>query len=202
MTETILLCLIASSMTISSSNNEFAAVITYGGATELAVQSFTLYDHAGEVMYRKDMVRFHTFFISDLGYVFALNEKELCLFRQDGGELLLQDLTFPNGFGFADNGSIFFASDKRGIFAYSNAGEVVHEFCPGRLFAGVDRGNKVAIISTDTLFLYDRGVLKGTRLLSTPYARRVRFSNDKRFLVIDVPGGTESLDFNREVDRE
>lgn len=202
MPDIVLLCLIASSTAIVSNNSEFSAEVTYGGANELAVQAFTLYDHAGEVIYHKEMVRFHTFFISDLGNVFALNEKELCLFRQDGEELLLQDLTFPNGFGFADDGSVFFASDKQGISAYSNAGEQIYAFCPGRLFASADAGNRVAIISTDTLFLYYRGMLKETRLLSTPYARRLRFSNDKGSLVIDVPGGTESLNILWEVDRQ
>ncbi len=198
MTETILFCLVASSMTVTSSNNEFSAEVVYDGATELAVNSFTLYGRASEVVYHKEMLRVQTFFIHDSGVVFALNERELFFFREDGEEFFLQYLTHPNGSGFSEDGSIFFVSDRHGIFAYSNAGEPVHEFCPGRLFAGLDQGNKVAIISTDTLFLYVGGVLKGRKVLSTPYARRVRFSDDKRSLVIDMPGRTEALDFGIE----
>jgi hypothetical protein len=49
----------------------------------------------------------------------------------------------------------------------------------------------VAVISTDTLFLYEDGVQKYVHLLSTPYARNIYFSDDEESLVIEVPKGKE-----------
>ena len=190
MTETILFFLVASSVTITSSNNEFSAEVVYHGATELAVQAFTLYGRTHEIIYRKEMLRVNTFFIHDSGGVFALNESELYFFRKDGEEFFLRDLTYPNGFGFAEDGSLFFASDKNGIFAYSMGGEPIYQFCPGRLFTGVENGRRVAIISTDTLFLYEDGVLKQVESLSTPYARRVRFTDGAGSVIIECAADT------------
>jgi hypothetical protein len=194
MIEILLHYFVVASMTITSSNGEFSAAVTYGGDAEPAVQSFILYNEASEIIYRKQMLRVHTFFINDLGCVFALNEKELYLYAQDGEEVFLQELIYPNGFKFSADNSLFFASDKQGIFAYSSTGQLIGKFRPGRLLADADGGKRVAIISTDTLFLYDNGKLKGTKILCTPYARKIGFSDDSRSIIIEVPGGVEVLD--------
>jgi hypothetical protein len=194
MIEILLQSFFIAAMTAASSNGEFTALVDYGRDAEFVVQSFTLYDKAHEVIYHKQMLGVHTFFITDAGSVFALNEDELHFYHQGGEEVHLQDLEYPNGFGFSVDNSLFFASDKRGIFAYSSGGELIHRFQPGRLYADADGGKSVAIISTDTLFLYDGGMLKCVKILSTPYARRVRFSDDSRSVIIEVPKGVEIID--------
>jgi len=194
MIEILLNYVIIAALTIASNNGEFSALVDYGKDAELVEQSFTLYDKAHEVIYHKQMLRVHTFFITNVGSVFALNEYELHFYHQDGEEIYLQNLEYPNGFGFSGDNSLFFASDRQGISTYSGGGELIQKFRPGRLFADADGGKKVAIISTDTLFLYDGGMLECMKILSTPYARRVRFSDDSRSVIIEVPKGVEIID--------
>lgn len=160
----------------------------------LSVESFTLYNQNGKLMYIEEKPNANTFFISDAGVVFALNEKHLYLYNQNGDEMLLKNLNYPNGFGFSPDDFLFFASDKDGIFAYSNEGSLIYELNPGRLFSSTVKSKMVAIISTDTLFVYENGVQKFMKKLSTPYARTLLFSEDEKSIIIEEPSGVEIFD--------
>ena len=178
----------------SSDNGLYRASITHGGGVEFFVESFALQNQNGKTMYTKENPDAHTFYISDSGAVFALDEKYLYLYDKNGGEVFLKNLNYPNGFGFSPDNYLFFASDKEGIFAYSNEGELIFHFNPGRLFSSTVRGTMVAIISTDTLFVYENGVQKSAKKLSTPYARSLSFSDDEQSIIIEIPLGIEIFD--------
>jgi len=180
--------------TISSDNELFHGVTIYGKGMELAAESFTLYNQNYEIVYTRENPDANTFFISNTGVVFALNEKRLYRYNQNGEELLLKNLNYPNGFGFSTDNFLFFASDKDGIFAYSNEGDLIYKLNPGRLFASTAKGRLVAIISTDTLFIYEDGIHKFMKRLSTPYARNVSFSNDEKSIIVKEPTKIEMFD--------
>jgi hypothetical protein len=160
----------------------------------LSVESFTLYNQNDEVVYTKEKPRTHTFCISDAGTVFALNEKQLYLYNQNGLEIFLKNLNYPNGFKFSPDNVLFFASDKDGIFVYSNEGALVYALNPGRLFSSTVKGKTIAIISTDTIFVYEHGVQKFVKKLATPYVRTLSFSEDETSIIIKEPAGVEVID--------
>jgi len=180
--------------TSSSDNGLYHASIAYGGGVDFLTESFALYNQDGEIMYTKENPDARTFYISDSGVVFALSDKHLYLYDQNGDEVTLKNLYYPNGFGFSPDNFLFFASDKDGIFAYSNDGELIYHFNPGRLFSSTVRGKMVAIISTDTLFVYENGIQKFTRKLSTPYTRRLLFSDNEKSIMVEIPSGIEIFD--------
>lgn len=176
---TLLFMMRTAQATNSSDNGLYLTSITYSGAVEFFVESFALSNQNGEIMYIKENQDARTFYISDSGVVFALNEKYLYFYDQNGGEVILKNLNCPNGFGFSPDNFLFFPSDKDGIFAYSNEGKLVYHFNSGRLFSSTIKGKSIAIISIDTLLLYENGVQKFTKKLSTPYtevscSRKVR----------------------------
>ncbi len=190
-----LLFLTSTAQAMSSSDNGlYHASITYGGGTEFFVETFALSNQNGEIMYTKENPDAHTFYISDSGVVFALNEKRLYLYDQNGDEVLLKNLNYPNGFGFSPDNFLFFVSDKDGVFAYTDDGELIYRFNPGRLFSSTIKGKMVAVISTDTLFVYENGVQKFTRKLSTPYTRSLSFSDDEKSIMVEIPSGIEIFD--------
>lgn len=192
---TALLLLSTAHATISSESGLYHASVTYGGGVEFFVKSFALSNQNGEIMYIKENPDAHAFYISDSGVVFALSKNRLYLYGQYGDEILLKELNCPNGFGFSPDNFLFFASDKDGIFAYSNKGDPIYKFNQGRLFASTIEGKMVAIISTDTLFVYENGAQKFTRKLSTPYTRSLSLSDDKKSIIIEIPSGIEIFDF-------
>lgn len=182
------------SVTVNSDNRLYHASVRYQGGSELRTEAFTLFDQYHEVIYTKNDLDVNTFFISNTGYVFALNEHYLYLYHPDGSEMLLRELAYPNGFGFSRDNSLFFASDKQGVFTYSSDGELRYAFEPGRLYASADNGTLVAIISTDTLLIYENGVLKDIEPLPSPYTRDIRFLDDENSIVVDMPGNSEIYD--------
>lgn len=194
---TALLLLSTAHATISSENGLYHASITYGGGVEFYVESFALLNQDGEIMYTKENPDAHAFYISDSGVVFALSKNRLYLYSQYGDEILLKELNCPNGFGFSPDNFLFFASDKDGILAYSNKGDPIYKLNQGRLFASTIEGKMVAIISTDTLFVYENGVqkFKFIRKLSTPYTRSLSLSEDEKSIIIEIPSGIEIFDF-------
>ncbi|UCD06120.1 MAG: hypothetical protein JSV98_02510 [candidate division WOR-3 bacterium] len=172
----------------------FHGVVRYSGGADLFTETFVLYDQYGDIVYEKSDIPLQTFFISNTGSVFALNEYHLYLYQQDGSETMLRELVYPNGFGFSPDGALFFASDREGIFAYSHDGMLSSAYRPGRLFASTERGSWVAVISADTLFVYEYGSLGDTEFLPSPYARDVSFSTDGDNIQVRFPAGYDVYD--------
>lgn len=188
------LCISLFSCTLYSQDSLYQASIEFNGATELTAAMFTLYDREGTVIYTKHDLDAHAFYISNTGAVFAVGKHDLYLYRIDGEEALLKELNCPNRFGFSPDNFLFFASDKDGITAYSEQGYVIYSFKPGRLFASTELGELVAIISVDTLSLYEHGVQKFEAVLTTPYARSLVFSDNNSTIVVEAPTGTHIFD--------
>ena len=187
----LIICL---STSIHSANGSFHAAVRYSGGSELVTETFELYDHSGDIIYAKKDIPLSTFFISNAGSVFALNEHRLCFYRRDGSETMLRELVYPNGFGFSPDNSLFFASDRDGVFAYSPEGILIHAYRPGRLFASNGSGESVAIVSTDTLFVYHDGVLMDTEIVSSPYSREIYFSRDGDSIMVELQDNIEIYD--------
>ena len=181
---------------IHSDNGMFHASVNYLGGTELITQSFMLHDQYGDVLYTKTDLLVNTFFICNKGTVFAQNERLLCFYHPDGRETVLKELVYPNGAGFSPDNSLFFVSDRDGIFTYSHEGVLVSTYRPGRLFACSEGGQSVAVISADTLFVYCHGDLMDTENLSSPYVRDVYFSAGTESFVIRLQGNIEVYDMN------
>lgn len=195
MTEILVNIIFLVSYTMSADNGIYRCSIVYAMGAHFSVESFSLYQN-DELVYTKEQPGVSTFFLCNTGNVFALNENRLYLYTQNGGETLLKNLHYPNGFGFSPDGMLFFCSDIDGIYAYSDRGQLVHTFKPGRLFASTERGKKVAVISRDSLFLYEDRVQKFWRQLRTPYARAVFFSQDRSTIVVEEGLENEVFDSN------
>lgn len=195
MTGYIFAIILLFSHNVESDNRSFWATVKYGGQLEFCAESFTLYERSGKILYTKKNPPANTFFISNSGAVFAINEHHLYLFDKNGKEKLLKDLNYPNGFEFSTDNSLFFASDKDGVFAFSNNGELFYKFNPGRLFSSTARGEKIGIVSTDTLFLYGNGQFKSFKILLTPYVRDIYFSTDEKIIIVAEPSLIECFDF-------
>ncbi|UCF71245.1 MAG: hypothetical protein JSW49_02910 [candidate division WOR-3 bacterium] len=193
MNSLILSLMISFTVDVGSSNGLYRAAVQYGGGSELITSSLTLYDAYDNVVYVKNNIIMNTFYVCDNGNVFALNEHRLCFYRMDGSEMLLQELSYPNGFGFSPDNAVFFASDKEGLFAYSDEGSLTGKYRPGRLFASTSGGGAVAIISADTLFVYRSGGLVDRQFLSSPYVHDVCFSDDGASIVIRLPGDIRAI---------
>ncbi|MEO0205487.1 MAG: hypothetical protein ABIL22_02295, partial [candidate division WOR-3 bacterium] len=160
---------------------------------ELITASFKLYDQEGNMLYHIINPDAFTFFISNSGQVFATNEQMLYLYELNGNIIPLKKLIYPNGFDFSPDNTLFFASDRDGIFAYSMTGTIVYEFTPGRLFASTEQAKKMGIVSTDTLFYYEEGKLRFHKLLISPFVRKIYFSQDKDIIHIELPDTTQLI---------
>jgi len=181
---------------VHSDNGMFHASVDYFGGTELITGSFVLHDQYGDVLYTKTDLVVSTFFICNKGTVFAMNERLLYFYYPDGREKVLKELVYPNGSGFSPDNSLFFVSDRDGIFAYSQEGVLTNTYHPGRLFACSGDGQSFAVISADTLFVYCHGDLMDTENLSSPYARVVYFSAGAESVVVGLRGDIEVYDMS------
>jgi hypothetical protein len=190
----ILLVTLFTLHTVSSSNGQFTGMVDYTGAHELKALSFTLY-HNGKALYTLDNPAAITYFISDSGTVFACNEQRLYFQDISGASRALADLEYPNGFAFAHDNSLFFASDKNGLHVFAARGDRVATLLPCRLFAVNDHNSLVASISSDTLYVLDlrTGGLLNHMILKTPFARAISFFNDHT-VSIEEPLMVERLD--------
>ncbi|MGB3341144.1 MAG: hypothetical protein WBB37_06655 [bacterium] len=182
------------SIDISSDNGVFSAQVDYSGGTNCVVQQITMY-RDGMCLYTRERPEAHTFYISDIGTVFALSDQQLYFYDQQGNVKTLQDLIFPNGFGFSTDNHNFFASDRNELNVYARTGELVYKLKPCRLCLGFEHGRFIATVSNDTLFFYEDGIEVATRRLSTPYIRTLRISEDKRSLIIEMPNSFEAVEF-------
>ncbi len=180
-------------LTIKSANGIYVGDANYTGGTNLLTASFKLYNQKGELLYQIIHPEAITFFISNTGEVFATNEQGLYLYNLNGTVLQLRSLRYPNGFGFSPDNTLFFASDQDGIYAYSMQGKVVYQFPPGRLYASTAQARKMAIVSNDTLFYYQKGEIKFQKIISNPYVRKIYFSDDEKILHLELPDSTESI---------
>ncbi|MDH4242085.1 MAG: hypothetical protein OEW48_21190 [Phycisphaerae bacterium] len=182
------------SINLNSDNGVFSAQVDYSGGTNCVVQQITMYRDRMS-LYTIESPKAHTFYISDTGTVFALSDQQLYFYDQQGNVKTLQDLTFPNGFGFSLDNHNFFASDRNTLNVYSRSGELIYELNPCRLFIGFEQGKYIATVSNDTLFFYEDGVEVATRYLSTPYIRRLYISDDKRCVIVEKPNASEAIEF-------
>ncbi len=181
------------SATLYSDDSLYRASITFGHDAQLSATSFCLYDHEDNLLYTKSGLNANAFYVSTKGSVFAVSDKYLYMYAVDGKEICLEELNCPNNFGFSPDGFLFFSSDKDGITAYSNQGTVIYALRPGRLFASTERGELIAIVAVDTVFIYEHGVEKLRTVLTTPYARDIVFSDDNMSIIIKEPTGTETI---------
>lgn len=191
----VIVSVIISAHSFSSDNGLFSASVVYGKSAGLRAESFILYDINQQIIYTKTELDVHTFFISNLGTVFALNERSLYFYDQAGDEMLLHEFAHANGFGFSSDNHLFYSSCKEGVFVYSIEGELVYEFNPGRLFASKNNGQTAAIVSNDTLYIYIDGNMRFTECLSTHYVWDVWFSDKQEHILINSPSGIEIYDY-------
>ncbi len=189
-----ILSLIIFALSIKSNNGEFLGEVNYTGGTELVTSSFSLYTQNGELLYSLYKPSAITFFISNSGIVFATNEKEIFHYDLSGNIKKIKDLEYPNGFGFSPDNTLFFASDRKGIYAFSITGESIHQYNPGRLFVSTDRGEKFCVVSNDTLFFYENTELKFIKTLPTPYIHSINFTENDNGITVKMPHGTEIID--------
>ncbi|MEO0123011.1 MAG: hypothetical protein ABIL69_03290 [candidate division WOR-3 bacterium] len=190
---TNVLSLILFTLTIKSSNGAYIGDVVYTGGTNLQTASFKLYDQDGNMLYQILNPEAISFFISNSGVVFATNEQNLYLYKTDGQILNLKKLNYPNGFGFSPDGTIFFASDRDGMYAYSLSGSLVYQFKPGRLFASTDIAQKVAVVSNDTIVYYENGELKFQKILESPFVRSLEFFDNDKIIKIELPDKVEKI---------
>mgnify|MGYP005837341487 CR=1 FL=1 len=197
-----ILSFIMFALTIKSANGLYIGDVTYTGGTNLLTASFKLYNQEGHLFYQIIHPDAITFFISNSGEVFATNEKQLYFYTQTGSVAQLRNLQYPNGFGFSPDNTLFFASDRNGIYAYSMQGKIVYQLPPGRLFTSTTQGKRIAIISTDTLFYYQCGEFKFQKILSNPFVRKIYFSSDEKTLHLELPDSTELIKISDFCDTE
>lgn len=192
----ILLTILA--ILIESNSEEFKGEVMYTGGTELITEVFTLYDANGNRLYSIPKPPAITFFISDSGVVFATSEKEIYYYDKSGNIKKIKALDFPNGFAFTSDNSLFFASDRAGIYAFSMTGELTYQLAPGRLFCSTEKGEKICIVSNDTLYLYENGKQKSIRVMPTPYIHNIYFTQDQGKVIVEMLQGNEIIYFNNE----
>ncbi len=190
---TNVLTLIIFTLTIKSPNGAYVGNVVYMGNTEIATASFKLYDHNGNMLYHIINPEAISFFISNSGEVFATNEQNLYLYKTDGQILHLKKLNYPNGFGFSPDHTIFFASDRDGIYAYSLSGRLIYQFKPGRLFVSTNFAEKVAIVSNDTLTYYENGELKFLKIIPSPFVRGLEFFDSEKIIKLELPDRIEEI---------
>ena len=143
MIEILLGLLYLFSIEISSDNDVFSAQIDYTGGTNCFARHFTMYKH-DLISYTKEELQAHTFYISDTGTVFALSDRQLYFYDQQGNVKTLKDLIYPNGFGFSTDKHHFFASDRNALNIYSRTGELVYELKPCRFFFFLEQCKGIA----------------------------------------------------------
>lgn len=181
------------SIDFSSENGIFTMQVDYAGGTELYAEDLTLYKN-DLPLFTLENTPAHTFYISNTGTVFAVSDHQLFFFDQAGNIEILQDLFYPNGFGFSINKEMFFASDRNKLHVYSQTGVLLYELKPCRLFIDFQDGKYIATVSSDTLIFYEEGNEVGTRLLSTPYIRDLEFSEENNYLIMETPRAFETIE--------
>lgn len=181
------------SVDFSSENGLFTMQVDYTGGTECFAENLILYENDIPV-YTLENTPAHTFYITNIGTVFALSDHQLCFFGRDGNVEVLQDLHFPNGFGFSEDKERFFASDRDHLRVYYQNGEVLYELEPCRLFIDFQNGRFIAAVSNDTLIFYEDGQEVLKRALSTPYIRGLEFSKDNNCLIVQTPRSFETIE--------
>lgn len=182
-------------LTIESINKEFIGEVIYTGGTELHCSSFTLYNKEGHKLYSILNPAATAFYVSDSGVVFATNETKLFLYGLDGKVKEILPLDYPNGFGFSPDNTLFFVSDRNGIYGFTISGKLRYQFTPGRLFASTEMGKRVCVVSNDTLSFYEEGRLKFIRLVESPYIRAINFSSDGNLVQVKMAGDSLFYDF-------
>lgn len=194
------ICILLTAFIMHSENGQYIADLSYDDGHDLLDATFTLSDEHGTVLYTRRALAAQTFFISNFGTVFAVDENTLYHYSECGDESVLKTLEYGNGFSFSPDNGLFFASDRAGIFVYSYSGSLVYELPPGRLVASTDQGEVIAVVSTDTLSVYNEGVFQTAIKLPTPYIHVLEFIDDgSRLKVITI---SKTLFFTLDFDPE
>jgi hypothetical protein len=181
------------SYTAYSHDSLYRASVACGSATDISVVSFSLYDRRDNLLYSVHGLDVRAVYVSEHGSVFTVSDTCLYMYAVDGTLTNLGELDCPNMFGFSPGDFLFFSSDRDGITAYSNQGNVVYALRPGRLFASTERGELIAIVAVDTVFIYEHGIETLRKVLATPYARDIVFTDDRLSIIIEEPTGTETV---------
>uniref|UniRef100_A0A7C4X825 WD40 repeat domain-containing protein n=1 Tax=candidate division WOR-3 bacterium TaxID=2052148 RepID=A0A7C4X825_UNCW3 len=186
---------------IKSNNGEFRGEVIYTCGLELIASSFTLYNNRGEKIYSLSEPKGNTFFISDFGVVFATDEQGIYFYDKGGKTKELKRLNYPNGFNFSPDNSLFFASDRDGIYVFSMSGDLIYRLNPGRLFLSTETGERIFVVSNDTLLFYKNGKLASVKVLPTPYIREINFTEDREGVIIRMREGVDTLFIQKELQR-
>jgi len=189
-----LICLALANVTMESPDGSMYAVIEYYPGTVLWTEHFTLYTRTGDRIYRINDHPAHTYFICNTGNLYAMNERDLWFFDRNGKEIWHRSLHAVNTSGFSADNTVFFLSEKSGIRVYDNDGNVEHDLPPGRLFSSVNKGDLIAVVSSDTAYYYEHGELVHTIPLSSPYVWQIAFSDDHTTIEIEYVDHLEIID--------
>lgn len=189
-----LLSLILTGVTVESPDGAFFAEVEYYPGTDLMAKHFTLYAKAGDWIYSISDHQAHTFYISNCGNVYAMNEHNLWFFDVYGVEQWHHSLDGVNTSGFSSGGTVFYVSDKSGIYVYDDCGNVLYKLLPGRLFKAANNGDVIAVTAIDTLYYYEHGSVKHRVHLVDPYVWGLAFSNDGAYILVEYKDRVEEIE--------
>ena len=191
---TLLFVILVPQIVVESPDHFFHANVEYYPGTELIARSLTLM-HDQTVIFTKSEPRGSTFLINRSGTVFGIGADALYFYDHQGNEVLLQQLNAPNGFGFSPDNSIFIASDLSGLCIYDRDGKLNYSLPSCRLFACSDGAEIVATVTSDSLFVYEKGSRIYSAVLSSPYVRSIAINEDNRSIQLHLPAAVEECTY-------
>lgn len=147
----------------------------FHGGTVFEAEAFSLRDRE-KVLYHVDDPGLQTFFVSNHGTVFALSERHAVFYSKAGECDTLTHISYLNNSGFSEQHDLFYLSLREGMYVYTLDGNLLFTLMPGRLLASTQHGEHVAVVSADTLMLYNEGVHVHTKILETAYVQHVSFT--------------------------
>lgn len=159
--------------TFVSENGQYQVSVTFHGGTVFEAEQFSLRGRDNVVIYHVDDPGVQTFFVSNQGTVFALSEQHAVFYDLAGACDTLARFAFLNNSGFSEHDDLFFLSLQDGMHVYTLDGRLRYTLMPGRLFSSIRHGATSAVVSADTLRLYNEGVLIHTKILKTAYVQRM-----------------------------
>lgn len=186
----VVLLMIVAQITVTSPDQQYSAHIDYYPGTELVTQALTL-KHDNTLCFVKNSPGGVTFFVNNQGSIFGIGERALYFYDVLGNEILLKHLNAPNGFDFSPDNTIFFASDIDGLWAYDCEGSVKYRFPASRLFSCNENAEIVAMVSAESLFVFDHGERIYSALLSSPYVWSIELREDNGLILLHLPSATD-----------
>jgi len=190
---TVLVFFISTVCTFVSENGQYHVSVTFHGGTVFEAEQFSLRDMNNVVIYHVDDPGVQTFFVSNQGTVFALSEQHIVFYDLAGTCDTLAQFVFLNNSGFSERHDLFFLSLQDGMHVYTLDGRLLYTLLPGRLFSSIRHGANSAVVSADTLRLYNEGMLVHTKILKTAYVRQVSIA-ESGSVRVDEHDGIEVFD--------